>query len=374
MSPGNRVLQFSSWNFDASVAELLMAVGSGSTLVTAGSEERLPGEPLVGLLRQHRVTHTVLPPSSLQVLPPRPLPDLACLVVAGEAVPPGLLVSWATPGRRLVNAYGPTETTVGVTAATCTGGGPPPIGSPMSNTRFEVCDETQRPVPPGLPGELLIGGVGVTRGYHGRPGLTAERFLPEPGAEPGSRRYRSGDRVRWRRDGQLDFLGRVDHQVKLRGFRIEPGEVEAVLLEEPEVEQALVVARDQVLVGYLVGKERPDLLARLEDRLPAHMVPARLVWLDAFPLTPNGKVDRSALPEPVWESSSEPPQTPAEELIAGHWRSVLNGLSGSIGRHDNFFQLGGHSLQATQVVARVAGSFGRPDPLRFSRERPWLDS
>ncbi|HST58365.1 MAG TPA: amino acid adenylation domain-containing protein [Longimicrobium sp.] len=253
-----------------------------------------------------------------------------------------------------------------------------PIGRPTGNVRVYLVDGTGRPVPVGVPGELFIGGAGVSRGYLGRSDLTAERFVPDPyGDEPGARLYRTGDLARWLADGRIEFLGRNDFQVKIRGFRIEPGEVEAALLSHPEVREARVLAREdrlgeKQLVAYVVGgADTGELRAHVRQSLPEYMVPAAFVVLDALPLTPNGKVDRDALPAPEFAGAVEryvEPRTPAEEVLAGIWAEVLR--LERVGAEDNFFEVGGHSLLATRVVSRIRAVFGVELPLRALFEGP----
>jgi hypothetical protein len=231
-----------------------------------------------------------------------------------------------------------------------------------------VLDEWLRPVPPGVPGELCLAGAGVAHGYLRRPGLTAQRFVPAPDGPPGGRMYRTGDRVRWRGDGQLEFLGRLDDQVKVRGYRIEPGEVVARLRAHPRVADAVVVVAPDHngLTGYVTGVDLDPAQLRsfVATQLPAFMVPDQVVVLDRIPLTPTGKVDRRALPAPDRRSGGyEPPSTTAEELVATVWADVL-GLD-RIGRHDDFFRIGGHSLLATRVAARLRSSVGVDVPIRL---------
>ncbi|WP_342381799.1 non-ribosomal peptide synthase/polyketide synthase [Myxococcus stipitatus] len=329
-------------------------------------------------------------PEPTQVLPRKRL------VLGGESSSWALLehLHALAPSLEVFNHYGPTETTVGVLAGRMAQGdsgraGRPasvPLGTPLANTRVYVLDGALCPVPVGVPGELFIGGAQVARGYLGRPELTAERLGPDPfSSEPGARMYRTGDRVRWLADGRVEFLGRSDFQVKVRGFRVEPGEVAAVLREHPSVGDAVVVAREDVpgeqrLVAYVVsGRVRAtaDVLRGFaRERLPAHMVPAAFVVLESLPLTPNGKLDRRALPVPEAGASGaavghEPPATPTEELLAAIWAEVLR--VERVGRHDDFFALGGHSLVATQVVARLRSSLGVEVPLRALFEAPTLE-
>ncbi|WP_164021357.1 non-ribosomal peptide synthetase, partial [Pyxidicoccus trucidator] len=291
----------------------------------------------------------------------------------------------------VVNGYGPTESTVFATSHSMTApshaeGASLPIGRPLAHTRVYVLDAHGQPVPIGVPGELFIGGDGLARGYMEQPALTAERFVPNPfSSAPGARLYRTGDKARWRADGSLDYLGRLDFQVKLRGFRIELGEIEATLARHPHVREALVLVRedspgDQRLVGYFTSQAQPlepsALRAFLKEHLPEYMVPGALVPLEAFPLTPNGKVNRKALPAPeasLLASASVyvAPRTPTEERLASLWAEVLR--VERVGIHDHFFELGGHSLLATQVVARIRSAFNIELPLRALFEAPTLE-
>ncbi|HYH79663.1 MAG TPA: amino acid adenylation domain-containing protein, partial [Longimicrobium sp.] len=371
--PGERVLQFAPLSFDTSVAETFTALCSGACLVGEPADALLPGEPLARLLAERRITHAKFTPSALAAIPVAELPELRTLIVGGEACTGELVARWGD-GRRFINVYGPTEATVRATFAELTpADAVPPIGRPLAGARLYVLDGMFAPRPVGVAGELYVGGQGVARGYLGRPGLTAEKFVPDPfAAEPGARLYRTGDRARWRADGQLDFLGRADEQVKVRGYRIEPGEIEAVLREYAAVREAAVVAREDVpgekrLVAYVVGGEGAEtraLRAHLSARLPDYMVPGAFVMLEALPLTPSGKVDRRALPAPDRAAAGAwvAPRTAAEEVLAGIWGEVL-GLE-RVGVEDNFFELGGHSLVATRVVSRVRQAFGVEIPLR----------
>ncbi|MFE9746689.1 amino acid adenylation domain-containing protein [Saccharothrix saharensis] len=352
--PGDRVLQFSSPSFDASVLELCMALPAGAALVVPPPGPLL-GDQLADVIRTFGVTHALIPPVALATMPDVALPTFRTLVVGGDACPPDLVARWA-PGRRMVNAYGPTESTVVTSwSEPLEPGGTPPIGRPIPGTEVRVLDGDLRPV---AEGELYVTGVGLARGYLGRPGLTAQRFVADPFGSPGSRMYRTGDVVRTRADGQLEFVGRADHQVKIRGFRVEPGEIESVLREQPGVEHAVVVARGEPkrLVAYVVG-ETGGLRERLAGRLPDYLVPSAFVALEAFPLTPNGKLDRDALPEPVIgdvvpEDHVEP-RTPAEQRVAGVWSEVL-GVP-RVGAHDDFFALGGDSILAVRALSRLGG-------------------
>jgi len=368
--PDSRVLQFASLSFDASVFEFVQALSQGAELHLASREELMPGPGLLELLENSGITHVTFPPSALALLPPAELPHLSHLAVAGEACPAPLARLWGA-GRRFFNAYGPTECTVWSSGELHAADGPrPAIGRPVLNTEILLLDRALEPVPMGVPGELYIGGPGLARDYLNRPDLTAERFIPHPlAAEPGARLYRTGDLARYRTDGSIDFLGRSDHQVKVRAFRIEPQEVEAALVEHPAVEEAVVSARgegaNRRLVAYL--RSNPDLspnVAELRgfllEKLPEYMVPSVFVVLDAFPLRPNGKIDREALPEPdggalVTEGLKVAPRNLLEEVLAGVWMEVL-GID-QAGVYDNFFDLGGYSLAATQVLARVRDLF-----------------
>jgi amino acid adenylation domain-containing protein/thioester reductase-like protein len=261
LDPGDPVLQFASLSFDASISEICLALFRGGTLVMAPVDRMMPGEPLATLAAEHRIAHMMLPPSALEALPPDALADCKMLMVCGDACRPELVDRWSA-GRLFLNAYGPTEGTIWVTTSDpISGHQQPPIGRPHVNVQIYVLDARLAPVPVGVAGELYIAGDGLARGYLGRPGLTAERFVPNPYGAPGTRLYRTGDLARWRADGTLDFLGRVDQQVKIRGFRIEPGEIEAVLREHPSVGAATVIVRqdragDKRLVAYLAPASR----------------------------------------------------------------------------------------------------------------------
>ncbi|MFI0479413.1 amino acid adenylation domain-containing protein [Actinomadura sp. 9N215] len=392
VSPGDRLLGFASFSFDASVWELVMALSSGGVLVVASAQERAEAGRVAELVTAAGVNVATLPPSLLHALgaaapagePARELAGVSTLVTAGERLDEGLAATWSTD-RRLFNAYGPTETTVCASAGQCLPGDGAPIGEPIANTTVYVLDQSLGLVPIGVTGELFVGGAQVARGYGGRPALTAERFIPDPFAADGSRMYRTGDRVRWRADGRLEFLSRADDQVKVRGFRIEPGEVEAVLAAHPHVRAAVVTAWGDGtaarLAAYLVpadpaeGIPAADALREFAARrLPEHMIPAVFTELAALPLTPAGKVDRAALPAPD-ESRLDagryvPPATAAEGLLAGIWAEVL-GVE-RVGAEDNFFDLGGHSLLAIQVTFRVRDVFGIEIPFSAPFDRPTL--
>jgi acyl carrier protein len=288
----------------------------------------------------------------------------------------------------LVNGYGPTENSTfsscyAMTAATRFPGSVP-IGRSLANSSSDVLDPELLPLPAGIAGELFVGGDGLARGYLDRPDLTAERFVPDPlGREPGARLYRTGDRARWGSDGNLEFLGRLDTQLKIRGFRVEPGEVEVVLAEHPSVASAVVQARPSraggvVLAAYVVPASGPvsdaELRAWLRDRLPAFMQPSSLTVLREWPLTPTGKVDRRHLPAPeAREERAAPkvaPRDPIEASLVRMWEELL-GVE-PVGIHDSFFDLGGHSLVATQVISRVRQEHGTAPPLRLLFEEPTI--
>ncbi|MFD9425547.1 MULTISPECIES: non-ribosomal peptide synthetase [unclassified Streptomyces] len=362
LAPESRVLQLASPSFDASVMETLMALGTGATLVIPPPGP-LAGEELADVLAAHRVTHALIPPTALTGVPPESLPDLRTLVVGGEACPPALAAQWST-GRRMVNAYGPTETTAcATTSAPLEPGAGVPIGSPVAGLSVQVLDASLRLAPVGVPGELYIGGPGVAHGYLGRPALTAERFVADPYGPPGSRAFRTGDRARRRADGTLEHLGRADDQVKIRGFRVEPGEIAAVLGNHPDVRRCAVVDRedrpgDRKLVAYVVPDEGRDVHAsalrqHVRAILPAHMVPAAFVALDALPVTPQGKLDRTALPAPdlTPAPAARAARPGAETAVCAGFADIL-GLSGA-GPDDDFFALGGDSVLAIQLVSRL---------------------
>ena len=369
VTPDSRVLQFASWSFDASVSEFAMALGSGAALHLPGADITALGTQLVDLLRDQTITHVTLPPSLLAVLPHCELPALRCLIVAGERCPPELVTRWGR-GRRFFNAYGPTESSVCATLTRCE---PTDrhvsIGRPIDNVRVYLLDRHLRPVPLGARGELYVGGRGMARGYVGNPALTAERFIPDPYAEtPGARLYRTGDVARYLPGGELEFLGRGDGQVKIRGHRVEPGEVEAALREHPGVREAAVVDVERQpgsvqLVAFVVPDKEllatPSALrAFLDERLPAYLRPSRIHFLEnALPLTTNGKVARNVLRALAFEHVEAPRQdivaarNPVEERLARVFRAVLKRDEISI--HDNFFDLGGDSILSIQVAAQA---------------------
>ncbi|MFF1920156.1 amino acid adenylation domain-containing protein [Streptomyces sp. NPDC058221] len=361
----SRILQFASPSFDAFLTELLVTIGSGATLVIPPAAI-LAGDTLSDVLSSRRITHAVLPPVAAASVSPEDLPDLRSLVLAGEAASADLVGRWAT-GRRVINAYGPTEATVCATMSEpLSAAAAPPIGGPIAGAACYVLDQALRPVPVGVPGELYVAGPGLARGYLGRTALTAERFVANPFAADGSRMYRTGDVVSWRPDGALDFLGRADEQVKLRGFRVELGEVEAALATHPAVDRAVAVIREdragtRQVVAYLIPSGATPTTQELRRHagrfLPDYMVPGSYVLIDSLPLTPSGKLDRRALPAPTAEpeSTGRAPDSPQEKALSEIFGEVL-GIP-PVDADRNFFELGGNSMVAIAVIqkARKAG-------------------
>ncbi|MEV4112477.1 amino acid adenylation domain-containing protein [Nonomuraea sp. NPDC049695] len=358
----DRVLQYVSFGFDVAVSDLFFAFVAGAELHVAAECERL-GEDLYARLRDSRITYVFLPPSAAMSLPcpPDALPDLRTLAIGGEACPAELVERWATPSRRVVDAYGPSENTVYATTADLVPGEPVVIGRPVANARAYVLDERLRPVPAGVVGEIYLAGASMARGYANRPGLTAERFVANPFGEPGERMYRTGDLGRYDAGGVLSYLGRVDTQVKLRGFRVELGEIETVLAAHPGVSVAAAAVRGDRLAVYAVPAQAPvpaagELRAWLGERLPGYMVPDLVVFLDELPLSTSGKVDRSRLPDPPLtrpdlDRPYVAPETATERRLAEVWAEVL-GLT-RIGTQDNFFDLGGNSIRLLAVLAAL---------------------
>jgi len=387
------VLQKTPFSFDASVWEFYAALLVGGRLVMARPGGHRDGGYLARTIQDHNITTLRLVPSLLRVLLEEPefenCKSLRRVFCGGEALAVVLQESFFTccPTASLHNMYGPTEAAIVSTSWTCRRDGglsTVPIGCPVDNAQTYVVDRHFQLVPRGVMGELLIGGVGLARGYVNRPALTAEKFVPDPfGQESGGRLYRSGDLARYLPNGTIEYLGRIDHQVKIRGFRIELGEIEAVLQQHAAVREAVVVAREEApganrLVAYLVSEQKPaptvsELRSFMLKSLPEYMVPAVFVLLEALPLTPNGKVDRRALPapsedRPEVEDRYVGPRNSTEEVLAGIWSEVLR--VARVGVEDNFFELGGHSLLATQIISRIRDHFRVELPLRVFFERP----
>lgn len=365
LGPTSRVLQMISFSFDASIGEIFRTLGSGATLYIADKDKVMPGPPLLNFLRDNEITAIAVAPSLLASVPEENLPQLRTVTVGGEACPPEVAKRWGK-SRRIINCYGPTESTIAATlAVNWDHRMKSPIGRLLTNIEGYVLDAKMQPVPVGVPGELFLGGAGVARGYLNRPDLTARSFVAHP-FKAGERVYRTGDLVRWLPDGQLDFLGRIDEQVKIRGYRIELGEVEACLGSHPQVSACTTnVYTDKngttSLVGYVVGIDGTvpgdsELRDFMKQRIPEYMVPTIFTTIPALPLSPNGKVDRKALPAPSVASHSEriSPRTPTEEMIAGVWIDIL-GIP-EISVDDNFHDLGGHSLHATRIVSRLSST------------------
>ncbi|GAA5052638.1 amino acid adenylation domain-containing protein [Nocardia callitridis] len=360
----SRTLHFASPSFDAAVLDLLLAIGSGATMVLCPPDV-YGGDELGALMERERITHTFMTPAALATVDRDrwALPDLRAVMVGGEACAPDLVARWA-PGRRMFNGYGPTETTIVITISELTPDRPVTIGSLVRDARALVLDERLRPVPVGVPGELYLGGYGVARGYLDRVALTSTRFVADPYGPEGERLYRTGDVVRWNAEGELVYLGRSDHQVKVRGFRIELGEITAAVSAHPEVRFAHTEVRrvagvDRVVSYVQAAGDTVDVdavRAHVAHVLPGYMVPASITVLDRIPLTPVGKLDTAALPEPrfVAEIEGRAPQTASETLVA----EVIGELLGvsTVRADDSFFDIGGNSLLATQLVSRIAAA------------------
>ncbi|MFC9767886.1 amino acid adenylation domain-containing protein [Rhodococcus jostii] len=366
MDHTTRALHFSSISFDLAFWQIMWGVLSGGTLVVATDADRIPGEPLARVINEHDVNFVGVPPSFAAAFPPEhPIPNGVDLMLGAEKLTPQLIERYA-PGRRLFNAYGPTECTVNATLALVEPGheGPVPIGVVDPGKHAYVLDHALRPVPPGVSGELYLAGDSVTRGYRNQSPKTAERFIADPFAEPGGRMYRTSDVVWWGRDGQIYFTGRADSQVKVRGFRIELNEIEAVLSGNPDVEHIVVVVRedrpgDQRLVAYATsvpgGRIDPDQLhRRAASRLPDYMIPAAFIAVDEFPTLPNGKLDQSSLPVPhlSLQVSERGPRTAREEVLCQLFAEAL-GIE-RVGIDDSFFDLGGHSLMAAGLMSAIS--------------------
>ncbi len=392
ITPDDRATQIASPAFDASVWEVWPYLTAGASVHIPDDETRISPEKLWRWMAERSITVAFLPTPLAEAAMAEPVPAtlaLRALLTGGDQLKRAVPADF--PGA-LVNHYGPTEATVVATAGVVAGAaGAPPIGCPIANTEAYVLDRELRPVPVGVPGELFIGGESLARGYHHRAELTAERFLTLTNLESGHvmgdnpsgarRVYRTGDLVRWRADGQLDFLGRCDTQVKIRGCRVELGEIEAALQRHPTVREAVAVARTDEraqpqLAAYVVGKAgaapaEPALMEFLRGVLPAYMTPTAIVVLPAWPMTPNGKIDRRALPAPPRREAAcefSEAQTGEEALVARLWGEVLGGAP--LGRHDNFFERGGHSLLAAQAITRLNAALGATISVRTLFDHP----
>ncbi|HJT30041.1 MAG TPA: amino acid adenylation domain-containing protein, partial [Pyrinomonadaceae bacterium] len=389
LTPQDRVLQKTPYSFDVSVWEFFWPLMYGATLVVARPRGHQDSAYLVKIISEQRITTMHFVPSMLQVfLREKGLENCRSLrqvICSGEALPAETESRfYAALKADLHNLYGPTEASIDVTYWACERESKRrlvPIGRPIANTRVYVLDQQKQPVPIGVPGELYLGGVALARGYHARPDLTAERFVPDPfSIAQGARLYRTGDLTRYLAGGEIEFLGRTDHQVKVRGFRVELGEIEAALGSQAGVRDCVVVARevttaDQRLVAYIAGDKInvAELRQKLREQLPEYMVPSAFVWLDELPLTPNGKVDRKQLPAPEQiaideHHVSEQPRSPVTEVLAGICEQLL-GIQ-DINIHANFFDLGGHSLLAMQVISRLNDAFNLEAPLYALFESP----
>jgi amino acid adenylation domain-containing protein len=375
LQAADNVLQFSSFSFDASIFEILMALNAGATLHLIQGERVPLGTDLLQFLEERTISVVTLPPSTLATLPMADLPHLNTIIVAGEACSSDLVQKWAAT-RRFFNAYGLTETSVWATVALCdvSSNRNPSIGHPIGNVEIYILDQQLQPTPIGVTGEMYIGGACLARGYLKRPDITAERFIPHPfSRNPGERLYKTGDLAYYRANGEIEYLGRLDLQIKLRGFRIEPEEIEAALNQYPQIQQSVVdlyefTPSDMRLIAYITRRpgektalDSSQLRSYLQKILPAYMLPAQYVELPEFPLAPGGKVDRRALLSAVDRGSSSQvaaysaPQSEQERAIAVIWQELL-GVK-DIGLHTNFFDLGGHSLLVVQLSSQLQQQF-----------------
>lgn len=363
---GDRMFQYFSLVFDVAHGDIFATLAAGATSVLVPPSITLSPPALGEFIRDQRCTYVGAPPAMLGLIPPGPYPDLASVLVVGEPFPGTLVNRWNLPGRSFLNLYGPTEATVGCTSHVCAHRewrANPPIGRPIHNTRIYVVDRWRNPVPAGVPGEILIAGDGLARGYLGRPELTADRFIDDPFVR-GARAYRSGDRACWTEDGLLTYLGRMDNQVKIRSQRVELGEIEGCLAAHAGVRQVAVTVRetaiqDKRLIAYVVpvaGTQIPaqELRDHVARELPSYMIPSDYIVLDRLPLGPSGKVDRKALPEPFGhdlERVYTPPRTAAERAVASAFATVL-GLD-KVSADADFFAMGGTSLQVAAVISQL---------------------
>jgi len=389
LQSSNRILQFASLSFDASIFEIAMALGTGATLYLAKKESLLPGQALLQLLREKAITHVTLPPAVLAVLPTESLPTLQTIICAGESCTDDIVKRWRSSSRRFFNAYGPTEATVWSTVVEIKSvSEKPPIGRPIANTEIYILDQHLQSVAIGILGELYIGGDGLARGYLNQTELTAENFIPNPfNHKKGARLYKTGDLARYRPDGNIEFSGRIDNQVKVRGFRIELLEIEAVLSQHHNVQKSVVIAQenasgDKHLIGYIIPYVKTQNLKSLlrkflREKLPEYMLPKAFVVLDSLPLTANGKVDIHALTALDTQSHSVDealiaPRTTTESTLAKIWAEVLNVKR--VGIYDNFFDLGGNSLLTVRLLEQIHKQFERDLPLSALFLNPTIES
>jgi aspartate racemase len=392
--PVSSYLLLSSFAFDSSVAVIFHALCSGATLVLPGRDFNWQSEQIAALVKTHQVTHMLCIPALyaelLENAIPSHLASLRSVIVAGEACPTPLVDAHyqLLSDTSLFNEYGPSEATVWSTVYACeldSGATSVPIGRPIPNAQLYVLTPSLQPVPIGVPGELFVGGDGVALGYLNKPDLTNERFLPNPFRPKGGRLYRTGDLVRYLADGNVEFLGRIDHQVKIRGLRIELGEIGGALVEHPDVREAAVVTEgsqfDLRLIAYVAARQEfstsaAELRAFLKARVPGYMVPSVFVFVSALPRTPNGKLDRNALPAPVSADDSEEsgpvsPRNPTETKLAKIWSDIFDMEVTDVGQ--DFFELGGHSLLAASLLDRIEKEFGHPLSLAFVFQAPTIE-
>jgi amino acid adenylation domain-containing protein len=381
ITPADRVLQFANPTFDVSVFDIYSALCSGATVIAAPASTLHDPPALARLMRSAGVTMADIPPSMLALLDPKDVPSIRLLWVGMEPFPGDIAERWNTPEREFHHGYGPTEATVGCINYRCPREpllGSPAIGRAMANHRAYVLDPHLNPVPVGICGELYVAGAGLARGYLNRPDLTAERFVPDPFADaPRERMYRTGDLARWREDGNLEFIGRTDTQIKINGLRIELGEIEHALAGHPGVRQVAVVpytppgASSAQLTAYVVAADpagpptEQQLRRHAADELPMHMVPGIFIFLDQLPLNASGKIDRASLPAPQAHSAEpRPPVTPTERAVAEIWRGILRLPADLTDVNGSFFALGGNSLQLIQLLSRIKERFGQSLDMR----------
>ncbi|MCP5063073.1 MAG: amino acid adenylation domain-containing protein [Ignavibacteriae bacterium] len=374
ISNETHLLQFASFSFDASVSEIFTTLLAGAQLHLIEQNTLLSGGAIVNDLNNRKISTVTLPPSLLEVLPSNELEYVNTIISAGESCPKKIAKTYSKTCN-FINAYGPTESTICATLYHCKEGNnyhSVPIGKPIDNTQIFLLDRNLNPVPIGVPGEIFIGGLGLARAYQNMPCLTAAVFIPNPFLNSkGSRMYRTGDLAKYLPDGNIEFLGRIDHQVKVRGFRIEPGEIESKLNDHSDISQAVVVSNgensvDQKLVAYYTlsnGQDLSKLNLRnyLRESLPDYMIPSSLIKLENIPITPNGKINKNQLPDPdnVFSNKNDfiQPDSVIEKQISNIWKEILN--SNKVGLNDSFFDLGGHSLNVIQVQTEIKDKFNK---------------